>query len=754
MKKLHSLIPIISIMVLLLVSFATSCDKRNPPVVIPPLPEPTPLSLQRVITKMVASPDTIYADNNITFSEISVTVKDGDGIAVADQIVQFKSDKGSIIGNVVTDASGIAKTTFYDGLDQGLAKIEAIVRNYSETDSLIAMAKDSLYVMIADVPPIQSIQIQLNGDNPLLPAYTTTVMQSTSVTAIPKNIFGNDVPDNTLVSFSVSTGAGYFIDAAGNITGEAAIVQTLNGRATITYNAGPNASAGVITARLADKTSSRSVVIRHGNPQSIALKTFVEVDNELVEADTSNVNSQNHIFLQATLKDAYNNPCQAIRVSFTTNLGTFTNTTQTAAVNTGELGIAQVRFTPGLQAGEALLTASANNDTLQVSKAFTVYSDQIHSIYFTQSGQIDLNVANTGGTSSAILRVKLRDINANLIDRPHQVYFQILNAVPPTGANLNNMGIGPVVVTSSGGEAQVSVNSGSQSGVLTIKAWVFVDGDPTNTAPTNLVYANKPNIIIHSGPAHTLVPFIGNFNTGVNIGGGLWRVIAGAIVKDINGNPVDNYTSVWFDLPDNPYNCQIGASGYTNNISVNGDSLAGVAFTTLVYSGVYTFETLSIRARTGDENGNEVSGIAQVVLPLNEPRIEIQAVPGHLDFGQTTPAYKEAMVYATLTDAQGNPVRDAYLLMTASRGQWVYTPGADPITYPNPAATPHIIRTDIWGNAQGKLKCFLQEIPLPDPQTETPGMTNVEITARILGTTTLGQTALVLYRYVGTGPGK
>ncbi|PKN77938.1 MAG: hypothetical protein CVU48_09955 [Candidatus Cloacimonetes bacterium HGW-Cloacimonetes-1] len=754
MKRISSLIPLISILVLLLVSFATSCDKRNPPVVIPPVPQPTPLSLQRYITKMVASPDTIYADMNITYSEISVTVKDGDGIAVPDQIVQFKTSKGKILGNVATDGSGIATSTFYDDGDQGLAVIEAIVKNFADSDSLISIARDSLYVMIEDVPPIQSIQMQISGDNITLPAYGTSVMQSTTVTAIPKNIFGNDVPDNTLVTFIVTTGAGYFIDAEGNITGETAISRTLNGRAVITYNAGPNASSGTITARLADKISSRNVVIKHGNPASIALKTFVQVGTELIEADTSNVNSVNHIYLQATLKDAFNNSCQSIRVSFGTNLGTFTNTTQSAAVNTGDGGVAQVRFTPGLQAGEALLTASANNDTLQVSKAFTIYSDQIHSITFTQTGQIDLNVANTGGTSSAILRVKLKDINANLIDRPHQVYFRILNATPPAGANLNNMGVGPVVVTSSGGEAQVSVNSGSESGVLTIKAWVFVDGDPTNTAATNLVYANKPNIIIHSGPANTIVPFIGNFNTGVNIGGGLWRVIAGAIVKDINGNPVDNYTSVWFDLPDNPYNCQIGASGYTGNVSVNGDSLAGVAFTTLIYSGVYTFETLSIRARTGDENGNEVSGIAQVILPLNEPRLEIQVVPGHLDFGEAAPAFREAMVYATLTDAQGNPVRDAYLMMTSSRGQWIYTPGSDPIVYPNPPATPHIIRTDIWGNAQGKIKCFLLEIPLPDPQTQTPGMTNVEITARILGTNTFAQTALVLYRYVGAGPGK
>ena len=133
------------------------------------------------------------------------------------------------------------------------------------------------------------------------------------------------------------------------------------------------------------------------------------------------------------------------------------------------MGEAQVRFTPGLAAGAATIKAFANNDTLQTQIIFNIKSDDIYSISFTQQEQITLNVANTGGTDSAILRVKLKDINGNLIDYPQEVYFRIVNLNPPAGANLNNHPVtDSVLVISTGGEAQVSVNSGSESGILII----------------------------------------------------------------------------------------------------------------------------------------------------------------------------------------------------------------------------------------------------------------------------------------------
>ena len=85
------------------------------------------------IVSMTASPDTIYADNNITYSTITVLVKDEDDFAITGETVTFRSNIGSIIKNVTTDSTGVAETEFWDSGDMGLATIEAFIYDISET---------------------------------------------------------------------------------------------------------------------------------------------------------------------------------------------------------------------------------------------------------------------------------------------------------------------------------------------------------------------------------------------------------------------------------------------------------------------------------------------------------------------------------------------------------------------------------------------------------------------------------------------
>ncbi len=66
MKRLNSLVPILTLIAIILVSFSASCDKRNPPPIIPVPPVPPKLSDIRIITRMKATPEVIYADNNVT----------------------------------------------------------------------------------------------------------------------------------------------------------------------------------------------------------------------------------------------------------------------------------------------------------------------------------------------------------------------------------------------------------------------------------------------------------------------------------------------------------------------------------------------------------------------------------------------------------------------------------------------------------------------------------------------------------------
>lgn len=751
MKKISSLMPILTLLMIILVSFSASCDKRNPPPILPTIPPPPPVSELRFITRMTASPDVIYADNNITYSTVSVEVKDGEGFGVTSQMVQFKTNLGRVLTNVPTDSTGVAKTTLWDDGDVGMATIEAVVRKFHATvaDSVVSADTMSIQVEIKPIPAIADVNLRLPSE---VRPYPMQVMQAITIVAIPENEEGNQVPNNTLVTFTCSKGR--FVDSQNNELGNSVIATTFNGQASVRFNSWTDATTtpgtenAFVTATIGGASDTEEIVIRPGRPASIDLRSYVRVGEELIEADTSSVGSSNWIFINAGLADVYGNAAPTQPVKFTTDLGSFINTTQAVTINTGVTGIAQVRFTPGLSAGAATIKALANGDTLLAQTIFTITSNELYSISFTQSDQINLNVANTGGLQSAILRVKLRDINGNLIDAPQKVYFKIVNSNAPAGANLNDHPQSDSVeVTSNGGEAQISVNSGTESGLLKIRAsWRSDDG-------TRYIYAEKNNIVIHAGPPAPggVIPFIGGFNTGTNIGGGMWRIIAGAIVKDIHNNPVDKGTAVWFELLNNPA-CQIGAEAYVGNVSVNGDSLAGVAYTIFTYNGIYTYDVVTIRANCGDSpNGVPIYGDADVTLPLNDPRFEIQAQPAsvYFDENQTTPEYSN--VHCLLTDGQGLPVENAYIMLLCTRGQFVQNLNGlyDPTLPPNEWWK---VITDATGLAQGRIAYKAVECPPPDPLSGLPGTTDGLITGRILGTNVQASTSVTLWRYQGTAP--
>lgn len=768
MKKVKSLTPILTLIMIILVSLSASCDKRNPPPILPAPPDPIPLNEIRTIHKISADPDTIYADHNITYSTIAVEIRDGEGFGVPGQLVQFRTAPiGRVLTNVSTDSTGIARTIFWDDGQSGEALITAVVRNFhpSEPDSILSADTDSVRVVVKEPPAIESVTLQFDN---MADPYPMRVGQTVPIYASATNTTGDVVPDGTLITFECIKGS--FTDQAGNDLGKVIHQPTYNGRAATYYNSGTSATTNpeslpeTVTAKIGDVQDSRNIMIRPGTPAGIEMRSLVSVNGVEVEADTSHVGSTNQIFIESTLVDMYNNTVQGQNVKFTTDLGTFLNTAQTVNIQTNEYGVARVRFTPGLFAGAATIQASALNDTLVTQLIFTITSDQIHALDFTQQDPIRLNVANTGGTQSAVLRVRLRDINGNLIDKPHDVWFKIMNTGTslPEGANLNNAPASDsVMVTSNGGEAQISVNAGTESGVLVIRA-------SCTTEDGRWIRATKANIIIMSGPPHSIEPFISGFNTGTNMGGGVWRVVAGAHVRDRYQNPVQINTMVWFAIygagagPGNyPYtSAQIESDGAVGNVSVNGDSLSGVAYTTVTYNGTMTNEEVTIYARSGGENGQAVEAYGSVTLPLNDPRFEIQVVPQIVNFGQQAPQTKEADIIMYLTDGQGLDITGSEFQILTTRGQIILHPDHYFPSNPNYTQIPPNYAdisvpdrvTTYQGIAHSRVKVYIDEFPYGDAQTNTPSTTDVGITGRLLGTNIQATTNLLVYRYPGVAP--
>lgn len=212
----------------------------------------------RIITNISATPNTIYADNGLTWSTIRTTVKDGYGFAVVGQLVRFSTNLGHIVTNVVTDEAGEATTTLWGENYSGVAQVRALAQYYHPDypDFLVSSDSALVFVTISKIPPISKLTLQLPTTQDPFPM---DINQSIQVRARARNILGNYVADGTLIAFS--TTVGFFADEQGNSLGTEIDVPTLNGYATTTFNAGTYSGSGLLTVHIANFTASRNILV-------------------------------------------------------------------------------------------------------------------------------------------------------------------------------------------------------------------------------------------------------------------------------------------------------------------------------------------------------------------------------------------------------------------------------------------------------------------------------------------------------------
>lgn len=588
------------------------------------------------LTQILAEPDSIDAETGSGYARIKVKVQDVNAFGVAGQRIEFYTDLGNIDASALTDSSGYAVAEIRSTGSSGMAHITAVMKKYhTEYPEFLICADTLCYdLVIHDVPPEQERHI-------------------TNISASP---------------------------------------------------------------------------------------TVIYADNGITWSNIS-----------VTVKDGNNNPVSGQSVQFFTTLGQILH-----SVVTNAAGMAQTTLWDDGITGMAQVTAIVRNydidmadellsmDMKSVFVAILPDPNAVSIIRFVQSGTIDLNVTGVGGVEAVLLRIKLYNQEGELITGHKNVWFKILNHAVSGGAHLNDQAPSDsVMAVSNNGIAQVILNSGTTSINLIVKASCTDNGH-------NYV-AVKDNIVIHAGPAHNIEIFAGGNNSGENLGGGLWRIVVGATCFDLHNNPVSYGTSVWFSIPDNPYNCQIGAMSYIGNESIYGDSLAGTAYTTLIYNGVYSGLPITIRAESMGYNGTVVYGTQEIILPFNNIQLELEIIPGNLVFhGNVNPVPESALatINASLFDVQGNPIHFASFFLTSTYGTFEYTQGSnsDPL-YFNPIETPNIVVTGLSNYAQGLIRFYPDGIPLGDPMVGCPGVLPVTITANFIGYDESANSTISLIRY-------
>ncbi len=682
---------------------------------------------------MSAVPDTIYSDNNITFSEIKARVVDSEGFPAIDTPVRFKTDIGNVISQVMTDETGVAATTFSDGGDIGTATVKAVVGE----------VEGSISVEIVESPEIQEIIITSNLDD-------LSLETEMSLSASVIDELGDPVADGTLVTFSVSKGQLY----------EGNIGQTVDGQASVPFNTGVSAGLLTVTARIGSVSASKQGNIFPDLPAAISVGLQKYDDNiaEWVEIPPDEgipVNYPGDVRVRARVRDMHNNSIPQTPLQFTTSLGSIQGSSLT-----NPDGIAYANFFPGNSAGTAQIAASTlqmgeDDEAITGVTLITIFSDEVHSISFTADGEINLAVINTGGVEARTLRIELYDFNGNLVSGDNEVQYEITHQPPPPTdgtpyipVKINNQE-GPVIVMAREGTATASINSGTVSGTVTVKVTLV---ESIDNPDMDEISAIKSNIIVNAGPPHSIQPNISYFDSGEAIGGGNWRVQAGAYVKDRYNNNVIDGTAVWFsigDTPQPPQNCYIGGAGYTGIPAPDEDEgTSGYAVTYLYYHGENTFDEITIVAESGN-----VSGSKLLTLPIQQPPMEMQATLGHIDYfmAQDSP-YDSTLneLHVSLIDGQGNDITGGRVLLTASHGefeeyQWFDDQGnlINDSPYSHPDA---YYITTYNGLAKGSIRTWMYECPPPGDDDHFSQI-EVVINAYLQGTNTVSQATFIIRIY-------
>ncbi len=366
------------------------------------------------------------------------------------------------------------------------------------------------------------------------------------------------------------------------------------------------------------------------------------------------------------------------------------------------------------------------------------YSDTIEAdidFFYNEVKSIQATISQNNIINSFEFQFALLDSNGINVERDYDVWFKLLSR--PEGTNLNGIlynTTDSLSVRSIHGIVPVTLNAGEQSGIAVLKCYVYDSND-------NEISITKSNIVIHTSIPATVDFSIGEINSGINLGNGLWEIEVSVLLLDGQGNPIIDGTAVYFSLPYCSSWATINSAGYVGNTNANGDSIPGVAFTRLTYDGSHTNETIFVRIELGFANNFE----GELVLPIQFPTIDIVAVPLHVDWWAIPPdpEYKSTEIRITLRDGQNNPVDNHIVVFSTTLGEPL-----EPI--PPDTGDPYTGLTGVVNDEHGRLNKEVEfyYLECPPPIPSPPGTTTGTITAQVLGTNTSNQVIIILRRYV------
>ena len=270
-------------------------------------------------------------------------MKDQYGDNVADGTnVDFYTTLGSVWPPSDTTIGGMAGTTLTSGIITGTARVTAVSDPATGWVDVVFTVGPPFYVDVVANPT----SIGLHG-------------QTSDIQATVKDIGGNDVADETAVTFTTSLGT----------LGSTVVTKTtVSGVATAELTSETTAGTAVIIATADSEYDVVKVVFNPDPPYTVTLTA----DPVAIPADGVSTST-----LQATVTDKYGNPvADWTPVTFTTDLGTLGGSDSVIRFTSG--GVATATLISSTSDGLATVTAICEGNQKQIPVFFYPYLFKLH----------------------------------------------------------------------------------------------------------------------------------------------------------------------------------------------------------------------------------------------------------------------------------------------------------------------------------------------------------------------------------------
>ena len=592
------------------------------------------------------SQDIIYADGSVTYATVTAVLKNFNNEAIVGDTVHFSSSSphSKITSPVMTDSTGTASAIFDD---IGAGEIEEL-----ETSTVIARydplgLADTTYIDVAPTPDVDHINLfsskasggmSANGvDSAVVNAYVYLTNEEAA-------------PNGTRITFTAKKG---IIDIP------QAYVQ--EGKATAVYISGTDTGIDTIRAAWTDGLSIYDelyVQLRAGNP--------VSIEHESTVPETLYVGGTPAL-ITAVVQDTVGNGVPSRQVTWTTNLGTITVLSLTDSA-----GYAHALIDPSTSAGVAMITAKVQGMLDSMTVGVPIISGYPSSIQITSDFD-QLQVQGTGGQESCSIIATVKDPNGNNVPDGIVVHFTILAPIL-AGVQFDNNTLMDSSVTNAG-QALVSLNSGSESGPVRVRALTWSDIDTvwidtlTFHVREDTIKAEKSNITIVSGDPQSIDLSLSGDPEQIGSSGS-YKSEVSARVQDSYGNNISAGTSVFFWIDSTYVNPWQGPQHAHIDGSATIVDSTGIATTLIYYNTENMLSYATVIARCVRNDGTYAEDSETFQMPAFEPELSLSVIPGGFTFNPPTFAVAVLKCTATLLDGAGIPINNAKICFSSSLGMF------------------------------------------------------------------------------------